>query len=154
MYALPYRYSRLTLLAFILSVVGSLQTAFGNAITEVNQSLLDSIRIDAPSPPVAARDIAMVDIAMYDAVNAVTGLKYRPYSYSGGIVSGISATAAAYAAGYTMLESLFPAQRSSLQSEAALAINNLELDDIVLTSSQSFGSSIGNSFFNARANDG
>src|SRR5215217_4319157 len=132
MYAIPYKYSRLTLLAFTLSVVGSLQTASGNAITEVNQSLLDSVRIDAPSPPVVARDIAMVNIAMHDAVNAATGLKYRPYSYSGGTVSGISAAVAAYAAGYTMLESLFPAQRSSLQSAAALALNNLELDDVVL----------------------
>src|SRR5215213_7011513 len=146
MYAFSYRYSRLALLAFILLVVGSLQTAFGNAITEVNQSLLDSIRIDAPSPLVAARDIAMVNIAMYDAVNAATGLKYRPYSYSGGTVSGISATAAAYAAGYTMLESLFPTQRSSLQSAAALAINNLELDDVVLTSSQDFGASVAITF--------
>ena len=154
MYALSYRCSQLALLVFTLSVAGSLQTASGNAITEVNQSLLDSIRIDAPSPPVAARDIAMVNIAMYDAVNAATGLKYQPYSYSGGTVSGISATATAYAAGYTMLESLFPTQRSSLQSAAALALNNLELDDVVLTSSQNFGTSVANNFFNARANDG
>ena len=93
MYALSYRCSRLTLLAFTLSVAGSLQTASGDAITEVNQGLLASIRIDAPSPPVAARDIAMVNIAMYDAVNAATGLNYQPYSYSRGTVSGISAAA-------------------------------------------------------------
>jgi hypothetical protein len=65
-----------------------------------------------------------------------------------------SAAVAAYAAGYTMLESLFPAQRSSLQSAAALAINNLDLDSVTLTSSQNFGTSIANNFFNARANDG
>ena len=54
-----------------------------------------------------------------------------------------------------MLESLFPTQRSSLQSAAAaLAINNLELDDVTLASSQKFGTSIANNFFNARANDG
>src|SRR3954467_14866022 len=151
MYAFSYRCSLLTLLAFTLSVVGSLQTASGNAITEVNQSLLASLRIDAPSPPVAARDIAMVNIAMYDAVNAATGLNYQPYSYSGGTVSGISAAAAAYAAGYTILESLFPAQSSSLQSSATLAINNLELDNVVLASSQNFGSGIASNFFNARA---
>src|SRR5215213_5734432 len=96
----------------------------------------------------------MVNIAMYDAVNAATGLKYRPYSYSGGTVSGISATAAAYTAGYSMLESLFPGQRSSLQSAAALAINNLELDDVTLASSQNFGARIASNFFNERANDG
>jgi hypothetical protein len=94
-----------------------------NAITEVDQSLLAAIRIGAPPPPVAARDIAMVGIAMFDAVNAATGLHYQPYSYSGGPVAGASADAAAYAAGYTMLESLFPAQTSSLQSVAASGIN-------------------------------
>jgi hypothetical protein len=53
-----------------------------------------------------------------------------------------------------MLESLFPGQRSSLQSAAALAINNLELDDVTLASSQNFGARIASNFFNARANDG
>ena len=38
MYALSYRFSQLALLAFTLSVAGSLQTASGNAITEVNQT--------------------------------------------------------------------------------------------------------------------
>src|SRR2546430_6575769 len=90
--------------------------AWGNAITDVDQSLLAAIRIGAPPPPVAARDIAMVGIAMFDAVNAATGLNYRPYSYSGGAVAGASADAAAYAAGYGILENLFPAQTSSLQS--------------------------------------
>jgi hypothetical protein len=73
-----------------------------NAITDVDQSLLAAIGIGAPPPPVAARDIAMVGIAMFDAVNAATGLNYQPYSYSGGPVAGASPDAAAYAAGYTM----------------------------------------------------
>jgi len=50
--------------------------ALGNAIIDVDQSLLSAIRTAAPSPPVASRDIAMVGIAMYDAVNAATGLLY------------------------------------------------------------------------------
>jgi hypothetical protein len=62
------------------------QAAQGNAITDVDQSLLSAIRTGAPSPPAASRDIAMVGIAMYDAVNAATGLTYQPYSYSGGAV--------------------------------------------------------------------
>ena len=63
-------------------------SAQGNAITEVDQSLLAAIRIAAPPPPVSARDIALVGIAAYDAVNAATGLNYRAYSYAGGAVSG------------------------------------------------------------------
>jgi hypothetical protein len=70
--------------------------ALGNAITDVDQSLLGAIRTAAHSPPVASRDIAMVGIAMYDAVNAATGLVYQAYSYSGRAVPLASADAVAY----------------------------------------------------------
>jgi hypothetical protein len=130
------------------------QAARGNAITDVAQSLLTAIRTGAPSPPVASRDIAMVGIAMYDAVNAATGLTYQPYSYSGGAVPLASADAAAYYAGYSMLKSLFPSQSSSLQLQQDSAINNLGLSGITQTISQNLGTSVATNFFNARASDG
>ena len=126
----------------------------GNAITEVDQSLLAAIRFAAPPPPVAARAIAMVGIAAYDAVNAATGLNYRAYSYMGGAVPGASPEAAAYAAGYKMLESLFPAQNSSLQLTAAAAIDNLGLSPAARSTSVSLGVGIAESFFAARSTDG
>jgi membrane-associated phospholipid phosphatase len=140
----------------LVSLIGwaTTQGAWGNAITDVDQSLLAAIRIGAPPPPVAARDIAMVGIAMYDAVNAATGLNYRPYSYSGGAVSSASAVAATYAAGYTMLESLFPSQGASLQSAAASAIDNLGLSTTTRNISVSLGTSIATNFFAARSTDG
>src|ERR1700755_3366170 len=113
-------FSMLTLVALLV-----VRSAHANAIIDVDQNLLAAIRVGAPPPPVAARDIAMVGIAMFDAVNAATGLKYQPYSYSGSAVAATSAEAAAYAAGYTMLENLFPGQTSSLQLTATSAINNL-----------------------------
>jgi hypothetical protein len=130
------------------------QAAQGNAITDVDQSLLSAIRTGAPSPPVASRDIAMVGIAMYDAVNAATGLTYQPYSYSGGAVPLASADAAAYYAGYSMLKGLFPAQSSSLQLQEDSAINNLGLSGITKAISQNLGTSIATNFFNGRATDG
>jgi hypothetical protein len=39
--------------------------ADANAITDVDQALLAAVRIGAPAPPVAARDIAMVGISMF-----------------------------------------------------------------------------------------
>jgi hypothetical protein len=147
--------NRLTILALVaLAGWVAPQAARGNAITEVDQSLLAAIRVGAAPPPVAARDIAMVGIAMYDAVNAATGLTYRPYSYSGGAVSGVSASAVAYAAGYGMLESLFPTQSSSLQSTAARAINNLGLNDTTQNISVGLGASIATNFYTARSTDG
>jgi PAP2 superfamily len=128
--------------------------ALGNAITDVDQSLLSAVRTAAHSPPVASRDIGMVGIAMYDAVNAAAGIVYQPYSYSGGAVPLASADAAAYYAGYSMLKSLFPAQKSTLQFDQDAAINNLRLSGVTLSISRKLGISIATNFFNARANDG
>src|SRR5215472_12291678 len=58
-------------------------------------------------PPEVGREIAMVDTAMYDAVNAATGETYKPYAYTGGPVVNASADAAALQAGYTVMQSLF-----------------------------------------------
>jgi hypothetical protein len=58
-------------------------------------------------PPEVAREIAMVDGAMYDAVNAATGEKYKPYAYTGKAVPSASADAAALQAGYAVMTSIF-----------------------------------------------
>jgi PAP2 superfamily len=126
----------------------------GNAVIDVDQSLLAAIRTGAVPPPAAARDIAMVGIAMYDAVNAASGIAYRPYSYSGGAVYGASVDAAAYAAGYTMLENLFPRQTSSLQTAAAAALANLNLDINTRQLSVNLGTGIATNFYAARSTDG
>ncbi|MBV9199405.1 MAG: vanadium-dependent haloperoxidase [Alphaproteobacteria bacterium] len=138
----------------IMSLLAAFQRAHANAIIDVDQDLLAAIRIGAPPPPVAARDIAMVGIVMFDAANAATGLNYHPYSYSGGAVAGASAEAAAYAAGYRMLENLFPAQTSSLQLTATSAINNLGLDLASRSISVGLGTGIANNFYAARSTDG
>lgn len=140
--------------ASALSIYLAPQAARGNAVTEVDETLCATIRLAAPSPPDAARDIAMVGIAMYDAVNAATGLIDRPYSYSGNAVPGASVDAAAYAAGYTMLESLFPSRSSSLQVAATSAINNLGLDPTARNLGVTLGTNIATSFFDARLSDG
>jgi hypothetical protein len=49
----------------------------------------------------------MVGTGMFDAVNAATGLTYRPYAYAGPAVSGASADAAALSAGYQVMTSIF-----------------------------------------------
>jgi len=141
-------------LAALLIVLSIPRLAHANAITDVDQALLAAIRTNASTPPVASRDIAMVGIGMYDAVNATTGLTYQPYSYTGPAVSGDSSVAAAYAAGYTMLADLFPSEASMFQADATTSIAGLSLAASVQTASTGLGSSIATNFFAARANDG
>ena len=44
-----------------------------------NEVLLEAIRVDRTAPPLAARDMAIVHVAIYDAVNAIEKT-YEPYA--------------------------------------------------------------------------
>ena len=77
-----------------------------------NQELLQGIRNDLMSPTQAAYDIAIIDDAIYDAVNAATGLIYKPFSYTGGAVAGADPAAAAFYAGKKTALSLFTSAAS------------------------------------------
>jgi hypothetical protein len=91
--------------------VGLPSAVRADAIMTWNNELLAVIRQTSPllvnGPPEVAREIAMVDTAMFDAVNAATGMKYRSYAYTGPAVPGASADAAALAAGYRVMTSIF-----------------------------------------------
>ena len=52
--------------------------AAADAVLDWNQVTLDTIRIERPSPPVAARALALVHVAVFDAVNGIVG-GHEPY---------------------------------------------------------------------------
>ncbi len=83
-----------------------------DVITDVNAQLLNIIANTSPAlidgPPNVAREIAMVNGAMFDAVNAVSGSPYQAISYTGSIANA-SAQAAALSAAYTVMNSLYGA---------------------------------------------
>ena len=91
-----------------------------NPVEFWNQELLQGIRNDLMSPTQAAYDIAIIDIAMYDAVDASTGLTYKPYNYTGAAVAGADAAAATFYAGEDTALSLFTsaASQTTLRSAA------------------------------------
>jgi membrane-associated phospholipid phosphatase len=75
-----------------------------------NRALIQAIRVDKTAPPLAARDMAMVQVAVYDSVNSVFRTN-RPYKVLAKAAPGTSAEAAAAAAAHRVLVELFPAQR-------------------------------------------
>jgi hypothetical protein len=85
--------------------------ARADVLTVVNDALLNIIQnTSAPlldGPPEVSREIAMVDGAMFDAVNAASGNQYAPEAYRGGATSGASADAAALQAAVTVMSSLY-----------------------------------------------
>ncbi len=126
------------------------------AVQTVNTTLLNSIRATAATtpPPRASRAIAMVGIAMFDAVNAGSHMGYQSYSYAGGPVTGVSRDALAIAAGYTMMGHLFPTLTLSLTADMNSQLAGLSINTSQRAASLALGSSIATSFFNARLGDG
>ncbi len=68
---------RIAALCAIVSV-GLVSTGQGNLIAEWNELHLEAIRTETLSPLLAARNLAIVHAAIYDAVNAVDR-KYTAY---------------------------------------------------------------------------
>jgi hypothetical protein len=84
----------------------------GNVVVDVNNALL-SIIINTSAalvdgPPQVAREIALIDGAMFDAVNAASGCPYRHIAYHDGCTtSGVDPNAAALQAALTVMNSLY-----------------------------------------------
>ncbi|MEU4419945.1 vanadium-dependent haloperoxidase [Actinoplanes sp. NPDC024001] len=89
-----------------------------NAVVAWNSHAQTAIyEVARQSPTTTARSFAMVQGAVYDAVNAVAGAPYRPYLVAPPTRPGDSAPAAVAAAAHGVLLSLFPAQAGALRAQ-------------------------------------
>ena len=43
----------------------------GDVVTDWNNAALDAIRVDRTAPPIASRSLAIVHVAIYEAVNGI-----------------------------------------------------------------------------------
>jgi len=91
-----------------LLLFGISSSARADAVLDWNNVLLAVIRLTKPPPPMAAREMAIMNAAIYDAVNAASAQHYRPYHYEGPPILGASPEAAATAAANRVLFRLFP----------------------------------------------
>lgn len=88
-----------------------------NAVIAWNAYAETAIYDVAGQPPTTTvRSFAMVQGAVYDAVNAVAGTPYQPYLIAPRSRPGDSAPAAVASAAYHVLLSLFPDQAESLRA--------------------------------------
>jgi hypothetical protein len=92
--------------------------AKADAVLDWNLIAVNTAVANGQSPFAQARYAAIVQLAVFEAVNAITG-DYRPYL--GNIVAphGASADAAAIQAAYRVLSTYFPASASTLGTDRA-----------------------------------
>jgi hypothetical protein len=114
----------LTLAGALTPTAAQAGTHRPNAVLVWNVNAQNEIyEVARQSPATAARSFAMVQGAVYDAVNAVAGTPYQPYLTAPRARRGYSADAAVAAAASGVLLSLFPEQAATVQAQydAALA---------------------------------
>jgi hypothetical protein len=80
-------------------------------VLQWNSILLDSIRAQKTAPPYAARNMAIVHVAIFDAVNAIDA-DYEGYLSNRNGAKGASPAAAVAQAGHDTLVALYPKRKA------------------------------------------
>jgi hypothetical protein len=90
----------------------------GDAIVFWNQVADNSIAVvGGKSPQQGSVDVAIVQIAVYDAVNAICGYPFTPYAVRPGVRRPALSEAAVAAAVHDVLIALYPAQATALDQQ-------------------------------------
>lgn len=126
-------------------------------ISDWNQFAMNAARDSAELSPEAARSMAMMNTAIYNAVQGITG-SYQMYGHggytgpSGTAVGGASADAAAAAAAYTVLADLYPSMAGAFSTLYANQLSSL-MDEQAKLDGINFGTLVANDILNWRATD-
>ncbi|HEV3204970.1 MAG TPA: phosphatase PAP2 family protein [Gemmataceae bacterium] len=89
-----------------------------------NELALEAIRKEETPPPVAARNLAIVHISIFDAVNSITNTN-KPYRVYIKPLPGASLEAAAAGAGHRTLVALYPRLRNTFDQALAQSLAQL-----------------------------
>lgn len=104
------------------------------------------------NPGMASRTMAMVNVAMHDALNSIaphTAVMYQHDSPT----AGSSAEAAMVEAAYQVLLGIYPDQQSQLDVALANSLSEIS-DGNAVSLGRTFGQQVANTVLNQRANDG
>ena len=121
-------------------------------VLQWNSILLDAIRTEKTPPPYAARNMAIVHIAIFDAVNAIDG-GYEGYATNRSGPKGASEAAATAQAAHDTLAALYPDHKTIF--DAALADSLAQVPDgAVENKGIAVGRNAAKAILADRANDG
>lgn len=106
-------------IAIFIAVAGG--SAHADTVTDWNQTAIEIMKVAKVSANPWSRTLAMMHVAMSDAINSVQG-RYTRYVTTVPVVPGASADAAAAAAAQQILLQLFPNQRAIINEAYAISL--------------------------------
>jgi hypothetical protein len=127
-------------------------TSMGDAILDWNELGVAAVLAARQSPPESARSMAMMHLAMFDAVNAIER-RYAPYGTELRAPAGASANAAAASAARAVLAKLFPEQRETLEKAYAASLKQIS-GERGIEAGTALGEQAANGCIAMRVNDG
>jgi hypothetical protein len=130
-------------------------TASADEITGWNQMMLRAALVGGTSPPVTTRVAAIVQAAVFDAVNGIEG-GYTPIHVEAAAPAGASREAAAVQAAYATLVQLYPAQKATLDARLAVSLAALgsQESSTAISSGLAWGQTVADAILTWRSTDG
>jgi hypothetical protein len=123
-----------------------------DVVTDWNEAALDVIRARNTPPPAVARNLAILHVAIYDAVNGIRQT-HESYLVRGRAPAGASVTAAASTAARLTLVALYPADRAALEARDAGIQSTIRHGESRQRGIE-WGTRVAGEILAARANDG
>jgi hypothetical protein len=140
--------------AFAVAALVAVPAAAGNSVTDWNVRAQHAIADVAQQLPWnQTRSFAMVSGAVYDAVNAIDGMPYRPYLVAPAARRSYSKDAAVATAAHDVLVGILPAQRSALDQQYDEALDAIP-DGPRKAGGVAVGARAADAMLVARMNDG
>jgi hypothetical protein len=115
---------RSTALAVGMAIALATGAARADVVTDWNVTTLEVLKVARVGGNPGTRTLAMVHVAMADAVNTVQG-RYARYVATGPALPGASAEAAAAAAARMVLVDLYPGQKSIVEEAYAASLKSI-----------------------------
>jgi hypothetical protein len=101
--------TRLALMAITFAVLAAPGTAGADVVTDWDRTMVNALEITKTPPPPSARVAAIVQSAVFDAVNGIA-CRYTPVHAPPAAPRGASRVAAVAGVAHEALIALFPAQ--------------------------------------------
>jgi hypothetical protein len=116
---------RQTFLSLIALIVFGAASARADVVTDWNTAALDAIRGNRTPPPRASRNLAILHVSMYDAVNGISRT-HEAYLVQGKVPASASKEAAASAAAHRVLSALFPTNTAAFDALHARTLDAIK----------------------------
>src|ERR1043166_1953427 len=133
-------------------LVGLTSAASADVITDWNETTVAAGYTASQGPPVHGRIVAMVHLAMFEALNSIEP-RYQPYRARLAAEPGASRDAAAAAAAHYLLVRLYPAQAKGLDQALQASIAGVT-DEISKANGIRLGEQAGAAMLAERSKDG